>query len=190
MARRNLAQWEGLWRDWCRKAYRFAYRLSGNEQDAQDMAQEAFARAFDHWDRYDGERPFEAWLFEILRNVYLDSLRRGQRRPTVGLDGFSPSEDGDGASSRAERIPDGGEEPLESLSREEEEGMIRKALAGLPEHYRAAVVLRDIEGLSYEEIGRILSCPAGTVRSRIHQGRSLIGLAFERAADKNRVIYD
>ncbi len=191
MARRDLVQWEGLWRDWCRKAYRFAYRLTGNEQDAQDMTQEAFARAFGHWDRYDGDRPFATWLFEILRNVYLDSIRRARRRPTVGLDRFAPPTDGETAASRAERLPDGAEGPLEALSREEDEGMIRRALAELPDHYRAAVVLRDIEGLSYDEIARVLDCPVGTVRSRIHQGRRLLGLEFERAAEKKGgVVYD
>ena len=160
------------------KAYNFAYRLSGNEADARDLVGEAFAKAYEHFGRYDPARPFEAWLFRILHNVYLDAARRHAHGRTVSLDAPAPVED----AAWEEILPGGGEEPAEGLLRREEDSMVQRALESLPVHYRSAVALCDIEGLSYDEIGEIMACPVGTVRSRIHQGRLLVRKAYEEMA--------
>ena len=157
------------------KAYNFAYRLSGNEHDARDLVQEAFVRAYEHFGSYDPSRPFETWLFRILHNIFLDGVRRYAHRHTVSLDAPSPVED----APWEEIIPAGDPEPTSGMMRQESDEMVQKALNSVPVHYRTAVTLCDIEGLSYEEIGEIMACPIGTVRSRIHQGRQLIRKAYE-----------
>lgn len=157
------------------KAYNFAYRLAGNEPDARDLVQEAFARAYAHFDAYDETRPFETWVFRILQNIYLDGVRRYAHGRTVSLDAPSPVEE----SGWDEIIPSPDPEPGEGMMRAESEKLVQKALERLPVHYRTAVILCDIEGLSYDEIGAVMACPVGTVRSRIHHGRQLVKKALE-----------
>ncbi len=157
------------------KAYNLAYRLSGNEPDARDLVQEAFVRAYAHFETYDEKRPFETWLFRILHNIYLDGVRRYAHGHTVSLDAPSPVED----SAWEEILTGEDPEPAAGMMREETAGLVQKALNAIPVHYRTAIALCDIEGLSYEEIGKIMSCPVGTVRSRVHQGRVLLRRAFE-----------
>lgn len=125
--------------------------------------------------RTDETRPFETWLFRILHNVYLDGVRKYAHGHTVSLDAPAPVED----SAWEEIIPADDPEPASGMMRREEDGLLQKALVAIPLHYRTAVVLCDMEGMSYEEIGKIMSCPVGTVRSRIHQGRQLLRHAFE-----------
>jgi RNA polymerase sigma-70 factor (ECF subfamily) len=156
------------------KAYNFAFRLSGNEQDARDLVSAAFVRAWEHFSSYDTDKPFESWLYKILHNIYLDEVRRFAHSHTVSLDAPAPREE----TSWDELLP-GTDPALDSgLLRREDDEMAQKALNSLPPHYRAAVALCDMEGLSYEQIGEIMSCPVGTVRSRVHQGRELVRKAF------------
>jgi len=156
------------------KAYNFAFRLSGNEQDARDLVSAAFVRAWEHFGSYDADMPFESWLYKILHNIYLDEVRRYAHGHTVSLDAPAPREE----TSWDELLP-GTDPGLDSgLLRREEDEMAQKALDSLPPHYRAAVALCDMENLSYEAIGEIMSCPVGTVRSRVHQGRELVRKAF------------
>ena len=157
--------------------------MAGNEPDARDLVQEAFARAFENHKRYDPEKPFEAWLFRILRNVYLDGVRRYEHRHVVSIDAAGPAED----SSWQDVLPGEDGEPVDAMLRRERDEMVQRALDSLPVHYRTAVTLCDIENLSYEEIGEIMMCPVGTVRSRIHEGRRLMKKAFETLAEKGRV---
>lgn len=156
------------------KAYNFAYRLSGSEADARDLVGEAFAKAYEHFEKYDPARPFETWLFRILRNIFLDGVRRCARGRTVSLDAPAPVEE----SAWDEILPADEERPGSRLERKEADEMVQRALNCLPIHYRTALTLCDIEGLSYEETSRIMACPLGTVRSRIHQGRELLKNAY------------
>lgn len=156
------------------KAYNFAFRLTGNEADARDLVQDALLKAYRSRDRYDESRPFDSWLLKIMQNVYLDAMRR--EKPTVPLD--APHEEG--ARDADELLPARDESPAESALRAERDRALQRALDSLPAHYRAAVALCDIEGLSYEEISRVMTCPVGTVRSRVHQGRVLLKKAFEK----------
>lgn len=158
------------------KAYNFAYRLSGNESDARDLVQEAFVRAWEHLGSYDPTRPFDTWLYKILHNIYLDGVRRYAHSHVVSMDAAPPRE----GTSWDELLSAGDPEPGSDMLRREEDSLVQKALGSLPPHYRAAVTLCDIEGLAYEEIGEIMSCPVGTVRSRIHQGRALVRKILEK----------
>ena len=157
------------------KAYNFAYRLSGNEPDARDLVQEAFSRALEHAGAYDPTRPFDSWLLRILHNVFLDSMRRHSHSRTVSLDAPAPDED----AGWADLLP--GEEPAaaDELILKESLDLLQRALARLPTTYKSAIALCDIEGLSYEDIAKVMDIPVGTVRSRIHQGRVLLRKAYE-----------
>jgi len=152
------------------RAYSFAYRLAGNETQARDLVQEAFTRAYEHRGDYDPARPFHSWLFRILQNIYLDSVRRYAARHQVSLD--APRGDEESAWEEILAGPD--PEPIQQLSRAEQGRRVQQALEKLPIHYRTAVVLCDLEKFSYEEIAVMMKCPVGTVRSRIHQGRVLL----------------
>ncbi|NNN04729.1 MAG: sigma-70 family RNA polymerase sigma factor [Elusimicrobia bacterium] len=157
------------------KAYNFAYRLSGNEQDARDLVQESFARAFEHAGAYDASRPFDSWLLRILHNVFLDGMRRHWHSRTVSLDAPSPVED----TGWADLLPEDETPAHDELARRESLDLLQKALDRVPLLFKAAVVLCDIEGLSYEEIAQVADVPVGTVRSRIHQGRLLLRREYE-----------
>jgi RNA polymerase sigma-70 factor (ECF subfamily) len=157
------------------KAYNFAYRLAGNEQDARDLVQEAFARALEHAGSYDPARAFDSWLLRILHNVFLDGVRRLAHRSTVSLDAPAPAEE----TSWEDILPSKDLTAPDELIRRESIDLVQLALERLPAHYKAAILLCDVEGMSYDEIARIMDVPVGTVRSRIHQGRQLARKAYE-----------
>jgi RNA polymerase sigma-70 factor (ECF subfamily) len=139
-----------------RSLYGTAYRLTRNPQDAQDLVQETCLRALRSFGGYTPGTNIRAWLFTILHRVRVDFLRRDGRSPeTLDTATYEPA-------VRANQ---------EALAVETDVG---RALETLPEAFRAAVVLRDIEGFSYEEIGAIVGVPIGTVMSRIHRGRALL----------------
>ena len=151
-------------------AYNFAFRLTGNEQDAGDLVQTAFMKALENISRYDPSKPFQPWLNKILHNLYIDGVKRYERSHVVSID--VPIAGGEIPWS--ENLPSQDTGPLEQLSRTEIENTVQYALARLDVDYRAAVILSDMEEFSYEEISKIMGCPVGTVRSRIHRGRSLL----------------
>ncbi len=147
-------------------AYRMAYRLTGGrESEARDLVQDGFLKI---WGQWKIERPasFQGWMYRLLHNLYIDSLRRSARRPAVSLD----RENGSGESMHealAAREPS----VEERLEQEELKANVAAALAQLDPEFRLPVVLCDMEYLSYDEISRILAVPVGTVRSRIHRAR-------------------
>lgn len=156
------------------KLYNFAWRLSGNAADASDLVQDSLARAFEARHQYDPARPMDAWIGKILHNRFLDNTRRYERRNAVSLDGNAEEE----TASLSDLLPGRDPTPSEQALRDEEDFLVRKILAQLPPLYRAAVVLCDIEGYSYEDMAHIMGIPVGTVRSRIHQGRRLFRDSF------------
>jgi RNA polymerase sigma factor (sigma-70 family) len=151
--------WDEVVRDHSARVYRLAYRLTGNTHDAEDLTQEVFVRVFRSLSSYT-PGTFEGWLHRITTNLFLDMARRRQRIRFEGL--------GDGARSPADAFDD---RHLDSD--------IQAALKALAPEYRAAVILCDIEGLSYEEIADALGIKLGTVRSRIHRGRAQLRAALE-----------
>jgi len=146
-----------------RSLFGAAYRMTGNAHDAEDLVQETFLRAYRALDRFQSGSNARAWLHTILQRVRTDAFRRKRRRPeTVELLGEGP------AIAPAQDALASGREDLE------------RALLGLPETFRTAVVLRDVQELSYAEIAATLGVPVGTVMSRIHRGRSLLREALSR----------
>jgi RNA polymerase sigma-70 factor (ECF subfamily) len=139
--------------------YTVAYRLTGNDADAQDLVQEVLLRVRRGLATY---RPgsLEAWLSRITTNAFLDETRRRKRRPSEPL----PDD--------PDRVLAGGEDAATALASATLSDDVQGALRGLPDEYRAAVVLCDVVGLPYGEIADQLGVPVGTVRSRIHRGRA------------------
>jgi RNA polymerase sigma-70 factor (ECF subfamily) len=147
--------------------YRLAYRLTGNPHDAEDLTQEVFVRVFRSLSSYT-PGTFEGWLHRITTNLFLDWARRKQRIRFEGL-----------ADEMAHRLPGSEPTPAEAFDDSHLDDDVQAALKALPPEYRAAVVLCDIEGFSYEEIAVTLGVKLGTVRSRIHRGRAQLRAALE-----------
>jgi RNA polymerase sigma-70 factor (ECF subfamily) len=168
----NRAEFERLFTRSYQRAYNLAYRLTGNESDAEDLAQDAFVRAWGAFDRYDRRHSFEVWLLRILSNLAIDRWRRQSLVRTHSLDQTYRNNGTDVqlGSLVADRSP--GPEQQVILRAQGEQ--IEEALRMLPDNYRTAIILTDIEEWSYEEVAEKMRCPVGTVRSRLHRGRQLL----------------
>jgi RNA polymerase sigma-70 factor, ECF subfamily len=158
--------WEDVVRAHSARVYRLAYRLTGNKHDAEDLTQEVFVRVFRSLSSYT-PGTFEGWLHRITTNLFLDMARRRQRIRFEGL-----------GDETAQRLPSG-PTPAQAFDERHLDSDIQAALEALAPEYRAAVVLCDIEGLSYEEIAVTLGVKLGTVRSRIHRGRAQLRAALD-----------
>ena len=158
------------------RAFQFAYRLTNNVEDARELVQEAFCRAFKGWERFDRSQPVQNWFFTILRHVFLDGLKRSGSAQFLSLD--EPVEDSD--EDLSELLEDGSDCLLETLEREESGRVVRLAVCGLSKEHRAVLTLADVEGLSYEEIAAALDVPLNTVRSRLHRARMDLREKLER----------
>jgi RNA polymerase sigma-70 factor (ECF subfamily) len=170
--RGDRREFDDLVRRTHRQAYNIAYRLAGNQADAEDIVQESFLRAYRFFDRYNRQMPFENWLYRIISNVHIDEIRKKPRGRFQSLD--QPLQ---GCSAEGEvklEIPDFGSNPVALLMHTELEEPIQRALNSLPAEFKQAVILADVEGLSYEEIAEAMRCSSGTVRSRLHRGRKLM----------------
>lgn len=144
-----------------RSLYGSAYRMTRNGHDAEDLVQETYLRAFRAFDGFTPGTNIRAWLFTILHRVRTDALRKAGRSPKTA----ELVDEGPAVAPAQDALASGGEE-------------ITRALATLPEVFRTAVVLRDVEDFTYDEIARILEIPIGTVMSRIHRGRALLRTAL------------
>ncbi|MDI5963893.1 RNA polymerase sigma factor SigE [Streptomyces sp. SL13] len=162
--------WEEIVAAHSARVYRLAYRLTGNQHDAEDLTQEVFVRVFRSLSTYT-PGTFEGWLHRITTNLFLDMVRRRQR---IRFDAL-----GDDA---AERLPSREPSPAQAFNDTHFDADVQQALDTLAPEFRAAVVLCDIEGLSYEEIAATLGVKLGTVRSRIHRGRSHLRSALRHRA--------
>ncbi|MCX4234273.1 RNA polymerase sigma factor SigE [Streptomyces sp. A15ISP2-DRY2] len=166
--------WEEIVSTHSGRVYRLAYRLTGNQHDAEDLTQEVFVRVFRSLSTYT-PGTFEGWLHRITTNLFLDMVRRKQR---IRFDAL-----GDDA---AERLPSREPSPQQVFNDTHFDADVQQALDTLAPEFRAAVVLCDIEGLSYEEIAATLGVKLGTVRSRIHRGRSQLRKALAHRSPEAR----
>jgi len=140
------------------------YHLVGNKEDAEDIAQEVFLKAYRGIRRFRGAASFSTWLYGIMLNC----VRTHWRRATHAVETL----DGDADGRHDPPAPGGG--PEEEALRRERIGAVRRAIAGLDEEAREVVVLRDIRGLSYEEMAAAIGAPVGTVKSRLHRARQAL----------------
>ncbi|OLT25135.1 RNA polymerase sigma factor SigE [Actinomadura sp. CNU-125] len=159
--------WEEIVTEHSTRVFRLAYRLTGNRHDAEDLTQDVFIRVFRSLSSY-SPGTFEGWLHRITTNLFLDRARRKQR---IRFDAL--------ADDAAERLRGREPSPAQVYDERHLDADIQRALDGLAPEYRAAVVLCDIEGLTYEEIAATLNVKLGTVRSRIHRGRAQLRVALE-----------
>lgn len=149
--------------------YNYALRMTGNADDARDLLQETFLKAYRFWDKYEKGTNVRAWLFRIMKNTYINLYRKAVKEPdTVDYNDIQNfyniiRENSADANDLQEKL-------FGHLLDDD----VTKALESLPEEFRTVVILCDIEGLTYEEIAEFVECPVGTVRSRLHRGRKLL----------------
>ncbi len=149
--------------------YNYALRMTGNKEDAKDLLQETFLKAYRFWDKFEQGTNLRAWLFRIMKNTYINVYRKEAKEPDkvdyndienyYDLIRDQNSDDNDLQTKIFGQLLDDD---------------VSKALESLPEEFRTVVILCDIEGLSYEEIAEFSQIPVGTVRSRLHRGRKLL----------------
>jgi RNA polymerase sigma factor (sigma-70 family) len=164
--------WQEVVEQHSARVYRLAYRLTGNVHDAEDLTQEVFVRVFRSLSTYT-PGTFEGWLHRITTNLFLDQVRRKKR---IRFDALA--EDADAG------LPGREPDPSRAYDDTHLDDDVQAALDALPPDFRAAVVLCDIEGLTYEEIAATLGIKLGTVRSRIHRGRAQLRAALAHRAPR------
>lgn len=152
------------------KVYSLLFRLTENVEESQDLTQDTFLRALKAFKNFRGESNLKTWIFRIAINESKNRWRWWKRRKKDSMISFD-AENSFTETQFSEKIADGSESPETSVLRREREFQIRKMLQELSQHFREVIVLRDIEGLSYEEIADALSTNIGTVKSRIARGR-------------------
>jgi RNA polymerase sigma-70 factor, ECF subfamily len=149
--------------------FNFALRTTGDKDDAHDLLQETFMKAFRFWDKYEKGTNIRAWLFRIMKNSYINRYRKETREPGMV--------DYDDVENFYDLIRDDSTDSNDLQKRMFSNMLsdeVTEALQSLPEDFRTVVILCDIEGLMYDEISEFLNCPIGTVRSRLHRGRKML----------------
>jgi len=159
--------------------FRFALRLSGAQDQAEDLVQETFLRAFRSWDRYTPGTQCKSWLFTICRNVFLRQRERGQRHDEIVAEHVDRST-GPFEVVNPVWVEAGKTDPEGDFFDSIVDEAVLKRVSELPEDFRTAVILSDLEGLSYQEIAEVMEVPVGTVKSRLFRGRRIL----------QRVLYD
>ena len=159
---------------WERPIYALAYRVIGREEDARDVCQETFLRAFRALGGFKGQAKFSSWLYRITLNLCRDWIRRERRQPLAQ------------APEGVDLIELAGEaEPTESIeelvARKEIGAAVARAMAELPEEQRTAIVLKEYHGLTFQEIADMLDCPLSTVKTRLYQGLTVLRRQLERS---------
>ena len=167
-----LPSWSELVAEHADGVYRLAYRLAGNQHDAEDLTQETFMRVFRSLDRYE-PGTFKGWLHRITTNLFLDMVRHRQK---IWMEQLPEDYD---------RVPGDAATPEEVYSEANLDPALQRALDELSPDFRVAVVLCDVVGMSYEEIAATLGVKMGTVRSRIHRARAQLRDSLEQAARSN-----
>jgi RNA polymerase sigma-70 factor, ECF subfamily len=161
-----FAQLVELYKD---KIYQLAYRMVGNKQEAEDIAQEAFLRVFANIDQYDPGYKFSTWIYRIATNLSIDHLRKRKQVYSIDRQG-----DGTDDIDWHERIADQAPNPEEQLVKGELQEQVQQALSNLTPKYRSIMILRYIEDLSLQEISEVVKLPVTTIKTRIHRGREAL----------------
>jgi RNA polymerase sigma-70 factor (ECF subfamily) len=160
--------------------YSVALRMTRNSSEAEDLVQDAYLRAYRFFDKFEKGTNFKAWLFKILKNIYINKYRKESRKPQM-LDVSNVEAAGDLEYH---------ETPEEEIFNKLLDDDVTEALDSLPEEFRLAIILSDLEGFSYKETAEILDCPIGTVMSRLHRGRKLLRENLYEYAKKRGYVKD
>jgi RNA polymerase sigma-70 factor (ECF subfamily) len=166
----DLAAFEELIDLYQNRVYSLSYQLAGNHDDAQDLAQEVFIKAFGGLKGFRNEADFGTWLHRITVNLWLNMRRKQSKQVIVSLD--EPVRTGEDEVYRELAATEG--DPEQVLENKEFGGLVRLAMGELSREYRAVLVLREIEGYSYEEVADVLNCSLGTVKSRLNRARQIL----------------
>lgn len=156
---------ETLMRESYRQAFSLAMRLTGNGAEAEDLVQETYLRAYRFFHRYDRSLQFTSWLYRIMTNVHIDTMRRKSRVKTTSLDTVGAP------GNKTWEIADESLSPDTGILDSQLAEPLQQALRAMTPEFRTAVLLADVEGMAYEEIAEMMNVSIGTVRSRIHRGR-------------------
>lgn len=163
----DLSAFDEIVRLYEKQVYNFAYRMTGNYDDASDISMEAFVKAYQAIDSFRGDANFSTWIFRIVTNLYLDRRKRSKAHLNVPLDEYIELEE----SSVARQIEDPSPGPLDQLEALERHKTLESAINELPEYQRIMVLLFHTQNQSYEEIAEIVGLPIGTVKSRLNRAR-------------------
>lgn len=161
-----------------RPVFSLIYRMIRDRELAEDLAQDTFIKVLNHIDRYRPEFKLSSWLFKIANNVAIDHLRRRQL-DTISMDGSPHAATSDAIESTSFEVAGSQESPLEELEAKELGNAIEQAIGLLRPEYRSCIMLRHVEGRSYEEIATTLDLPLGTVKTYIHRARHELRRALE-----------
>jgi len=178
----DVAAFEELIEGYQKKIYNLAYRILGNYEDAGDMAQEALIRIFRSIANFKEQSSFSTWVYRITTNVCLDEIRKKKNKKVISLDEEIHMDDGD----MKRQIMSDDIQPDAAAELGELRAFVSDAINSLPEEQRLVITLRDIQGLSYEEISSVLDCPSGTVKSRINRARQ----ALKNVLSTRRELFD
>jgi RNA polymerase sigma-70 factor (ECF subfamily) len=161
-----------------RPVFSLVYRMVRDRELAEDLAQDAFVKVLNHIDKYSPEFKFSSWLFKIANNVAIDHLRR-RRLDTISIDGSPHASSASDVEATTSELSVDQESALDELESKELGTAIERAIAALRPEYRACIMLRHVEGRSYEEIAATLDLPLGTVKTYIHRARHELRKALE-----------
>lgn len=173
--RGNLQAFEALVALYEKRAFNLALRMTGSMEDAQDITQEAFIKVYTGLRQFRGDAAFSTWLFRIVSNMCLDELRKRRRRAALSIDEPIPQPDGEISRQLADLRAD----PQDAVEGNDLKRLVQQAILQLSADHRLIVVLRDLQGFSYEEIAGMLECSLGTVKSRLSRARTALRRALE-----------
>lgn len=174
----DVEAFEALVEGYQKRVFNIAYKMIGNYEDASDLAQEVFIRVFKSIGNFKEQSTFSTWIYRITTNVCLDELRRRKNKKVVSLDEDIHLDD----SEIKRQVESDAPMPEEIAERKELRELVNNAISQLSVEHRTVIVLRDLQGFSYEDIAGMLKCPEGTVKSRINRAR----LALREILEKNR----
>jgi len=164
--------------------YNIAYRMLSNPDDASDITQEAFIRLFKHMRSFESTNHIKSWLCRVAHNLCIDELRRRKNKPAKSLDETLEFED----SSASMQLADDDLTPEETVILQDDLDTLQRAIAKLPEEYRTMITLRDLGGLSYQEVAEITELEMGTVKSRLSRARTRLKELFLREQSELRIV--
>ena len=167
---------EQLMEEHFKKIYNIAYRMTGNPDDASDMTQEVMIKLFRNIGSFKGDSKFSTWVYRVATNTCLDELKKGRRHSHTSLN----TEYDTGNGEITYEVEDTSPTPEEMTEKKELRSMVADAVQRLSPGHRAAIILRDIKGFSYDEIAKILNCSEGTVKSRISRARASLKEVLEK----------
>ena len=180
----EASRFSGLMEETYRKVFNMAYRLTGNRSDAEDLTQEAYYRAFRSFHDYQGDRPFENWIFRIVTRLFLDLLRTRRRR--VKAVSYDAPLQHTGDENLYFETADEGPSPEQAVLNDSYSEDLQIVLNSLSPSQRMLITLADVEEIPYKEIAELLGKPVGTIRSRLHRTHKLIRSRMEGLQSERR----